>query len=209
MAEEYRVKQGDCISSIAFEKGFFSDTIWNHPNNSELKNKRKDPNILMPGDNVHIPDKRIREYSESTNQVYKYKCKNTPEKLRLQLLKENEPRANEQYELQIDSLKFSGSTDGQGRIEQSIPPNAKQGKLLLTNTEEIFQLSLGYLNPNDEVTGAQGRLRHLGFYFGPIDGKISPEMEHAIQEFQIYKDIEPNGELDANTQNALKESYGS
>ena len=99
MAEEYQVKQGDCIHSIAFEEGFFADTIWNHPNNSDLKSKRKDPNVLFPGDVVHIPDKRPREYSEATNQVYKYKCKNTPDKLKLQLLKENQPRANEVYEL--------------------------------------------------------------------------------------------------------------
>lgn len=209
MAENRQVKQGDCVSSIAFEHGFFPDTIWNHANNKELKDKRKDPNILMPGDVVFVPDKRIKEVSEPTNQVYKYKCKNTPEKLRLQLLKENEPRANEEYELEIDALKFSGKTDGQGRLEQSIPPNAKHGKLLLKKTEEVYQLSLGHMNPHDEITGAQGRLRHLGFYFGPIDGKISPELEHAIQEFQIYKDIEPNGELDEKTKNALKESYGS
>lgn len=209
MPINYQVKQGDGISSIAFEHGFFADTIWNHPNNAELKKKRENMNILMPGDIVFIPDKRLKEVSEPTNQVHKFKCKNTPEKLKLQLLKENEPRANEEYELEIDGLKFSGKTDGQGRLEQSIPPNADKGKLTLKKSEEVYQLLLGNLNPHDEITGAQGRLRHLGFYFGSIDGKKSPEFEHAVQLFQNSKDLEPNGELDAKTKDAMKEDYGS
>jgi hypothetical protein len=207
MPINYQVKQGDCISSIAFEHGFFADTIWNHSNNAELKKKREDPNVLMPGDIVFVPDKRLKEVSEPTNQVHKFKCKNTPEKLKLQLLKEDKPRANEEYELEVDDLKFSGKTDSQGRLEQSIPPNAKQGKLILQKGEEIYQLMLGHLNPHDEITGVQGRLRHLGFYFGSIDGKTSAEFEHAIQAFQISQDMEPDGELNAATLDALEKVY--
>lgn len=207
MATNYQVKQGDCISSIAFEHGFFADTIWNHPKNTELKERRKDPNVLFEGDIVHVPDIRVKEVSESTNQVHKFQCKNTPEKLKLQLFKENEPRENKEYELEIDGLKFSGTTDSQGRLEHSIPPNAKEGKLLLNNGEEIYQLGLGHLNPHDEISGVQGRLRHLGFYFGSIDGKSSPELDHAVQEFQISRDIEPDGELNDETINALEKVY--
>lgn len=209
MPINYEVKQGDCISSIAFEHGFFKETIWNHPNNAELKQNRKEQNVLMPGDIVFIPDKRIKEVSEPTNEVHKFRCKNTPEKLKLQLFKENEPRADEEYELVIDDLKFSGKLDSQGRLEQSIPPNAKQGQLTLKKDEEIYQLILGNLNPSDEITGAQGRLRHLGFYFGSIDGQISPELIQAIQEFQISGDLEPNGELDDRTMSAIKNAYGA
>jgi len=209
MQINYQVKQGDCISSIAFEHGFFADTIWNHPNNAELKKKRQDPNVLMPGDDVFIPDKRLKEVSEPTNNVYKFRCKNTPEKFRLQLLIDGEPRAGEEYELEIEDLKFSGKTDGQGRLEQSIPPNAKKGKLLLANGEEVYQLQLGRLNPSDEITGAQGRLWNLGFYFGAIDGKMSDELEIAIQEFQFAHDIEPDGELNQATKDAIERAYGA
>jgi hypothetical protein len=37
MAINHEVEEGDCIYSIAFENGFFADTIWNHANNAELK----------------------------------------------------------------------------------------------------------------------------------------------------------------------------
>ncbi len=208
MAINYTVKQGDCISSIAFKYGFFKDTIWNHPKNAELKQKRVDMNVLMPGDVVFVPDKQLKELSEPTDQVYKYKCKNTPEKFKLQLFIEDEPRANEEFELEIDGLKFSGKTDSQGKLEQSIPPDAKSGKLSLNKGEEVYQLLLGNLNPHNEITGVQGRLRHLGFFFGSIDGQLTDELEHAIQEFQITKDIEPDGELNTKTMDAIKQAYG-
>ena len=209
MPINYQVKQGDCISSIAFEKGFFPDTIWNHPSNAELKKKRENPNVLMPGDMVFVPDKRPKEVSEPTNQVHKFKCKNTPEKFKLQLLIGGEPRVGEEYELEIGDLKFSGKTDSQGRIEQSIPPNARNGKLILANGEEIYQLRLGNLNPSDEITGAQGRLWNLGLYFGAIDGKMSDELEEAILDFQFSRNIEPDGELNQATKDALEQAYGA
>lgn len=43
----YVVQKGDCLSSIAFGFGFLPDTLLNHPANAGLKQKRKDPNILL------------------------------------------------------------------------------------------------------------------------------------------------------------------
>lgn len=208
MPVNYQVKQGDCISSIAFEHGFFADTIWDHPENAELKKKRKDPYILMPGDVVFIPDKRLKEVSEPTDNVYKYRCKNTPEQFKIQLLRDEEPRAGEEYELEIEDLKFKGQTDSEGRIRQSIPPDAKRGKLIPSGGEEVYRLQLGNLNPSDEISGAQGRLLNLGYYFGPVDGKMSDELEEAIQEYQFANKIEPDGRLTPETKAALKADYG-
>ena len=86
--KRHQVKQGDCISSIAEENGFFWETVWNHPENKELKELREDPNILFPGDIVFVPDIRPKEVSEPTNQVHKYQVKNAPAKLTLRILKD-------------------------------------------------------------------------------------------------------------------------
>lgn len=92
MAEDYTVEQGDCISSIAFEHGFFWETLWNDSSNADLKSKRKDPNVLMEGDIVHIPDLRLKKESGATEQKHKFKLKGVPAKLKLKLMRPKPPK---------------------------------------------------------------------------------------------------------------------
>lgn len=91
MPTEHIVQAGDCIDSIAVRFGFFPDTLWKHGDNAELKEKRKDPNVLAPGDIVVIPDKRVKEESGATEQHHKFKRKGVPAKLRMKLMKPKEP----------------------------------------------------------------------------------------------------------------------
>jgi hypothetical protein len=91
MPEDYTVEQGDCISSIAFEHGFFWVTLWNHPQNSGLKDRRKDPNVLMAGDIVFIPDLRPTWVSKPTEARHRFTLKGVPARLRLRLIKNKDP----------------------------------------------------------------------------------------------------------------------
>src|ERR1051325_629326 len=91
MPEEYILKQGDCISSIAYERGFFWETLWNHSRNSELKTRRKDPNVLMAGDSLFIPDLAVGEEAGATEGRHRFKLKGVPAKLRLRLIKNKPP----------------------------------------------------------------------------------------------------------------------
>src|SRR5438270_3311259 len=162
MAEDYTVEQGDCISSIAFEHGFFWETLWNHSSNATLKTERKTPNILMEGDLVHIPDLAVKQECGSTEKKHRFKRKAVPAKFRIRLLDADEPRAREPYLLYIDGASYSGSTDGDGWIEWPILPNAKQGRLLLNGGDEQYTFMLGHLDPIDQITGLQSRLSSLG-----------------------------------------------
>jgi len=90
MPTDYQVKNGDCISSIAFDHGFFWETLWNHGSNSELKSKRKDSNVLQEDDVVHIPDLTLKQDSGATEQRHRFKLKGVPAKLHLRFLQPKE-----------------------------------------------------------------------------------------------------------------------
>ena len=128
--------------------------------------------------------------------------------LRLQLLDEGKPRANESYVLNIDGDLFTGITDADGMLEQRIPPDAKKGKVLIGEDQEEYLLYLNYINPINEISGVQGRLLNLGFDCGEIDGVLGPETEAALKEFQQKYKLSESGEIDEATRNKLLEVHG-
>ncbi|HEV7925628.1 MAG TPA: peptidoglycan-binding domain-containing protein [Verrucomicrobiae bacterium] len=210
MPQDYVVQSGDCISSIAYENGFFWKTLWNLSQNAGLKSKRKNPNVLLAGDIVHIPDLRIKQEPGATEKRHKFRLKGVPEKLRMKLLDANhKPRANLDYIIIIDGNSRRGTTDGNGELIESIPPNAKSGKIVLAgdNTHPIT-LSLGHLDPISEVSGLKSRLLNLGFYKGPIDGNFDDATKQAICAFQTKQGLPVTGVADDATTAQLQKAHG-
>jgi N-acetylmuramoyl-L-alanine amidase len=205
--KRHQVKQGDCISSIAEENGFFWETVWDHPENQELRELRDDPNILFPGDIVFVPDIRVKEVSEPTNEVHKFRVKNAPAKLKLRILKDGESRADEPFVLTIDGEeKEVGTISSDGNILISIPPTAEKGELTIGegDNKEIYELNLGYLDPIETTTGVKARLINLGFDCGKVDNEMNDETAEAISDFQSYiQHPNPSGEMDDQTRDAL------
>jgi N-acetylmuramoyl-L-alanine amidase len=206
MTVEHKVKQGDCISSIAEKYGLFWEKVWNHSNNAELKDKRKDPNVLYPGDVVFVPDKEDKEESCSTEQRHRFRAKGVPALVRLVLVDdESEPRKDEPYILEIDGELYSGTTDNDGKIEHRIRPNAREGKLLFgAEGEEEYLLQLGNLDPVEEISGVQERLQNLGFDCGKIDGHMGAKTESALRAFQKKYQLQVTGQPDEATRQKLK-----
>ena len=208
MPKEHKVKQGDCISSIAEINGLFWEKIWNHPKNAKLKEKRKDPNILYPGDVVFVPEKEEKQESGATEQRHRFRQKGVPAKLCLQLKAGDEPLANISYILFIDGEVFSGVTDDDGKLKHHIPPNAMHGKVLVGENQEEYLLDLGQIDPIDQVTGVQARLNNLGFDCGNVDGVPGPKTKAAIKEFQKQYDLTESVEINQQTLEKLREVYG-
>jgi hypothetical protein len=191
----HTVQQGDCLSSIAYENGFFWQTLWDADENADLKELRQDPRVLMPGDMVVIIDKRQDSYDGQTVQRHRFRMRGVPAKLRIQLMWNGQPRANEDYQLEIDDLKISGTTDGDGKIELTIPPNAKAGTLTIGKElrRRSYQLKLGALNPVDDISGLQQRLNNLGYWCGPSAGEMNDETRAAVRAFQTDAQIDSDG----------------
>lgn len=206
---EYTVQQGDCLISIAQNHGLFWKTIWNDSANAELKRLRMDPNVLMPGDVLQIPERRLKWVNGATEVCHRFVAKGTPAKLRLRLLQEGQPRANVSYVLILDGKIIRGTTDSDGWLEQSIPPGAQQGRLTIGESREEHRISLGHLDPVDQINGVQQRLRNLGFYGGPLDGQMNDGMRAALSLFQQKNGLQATGELDESTRNTLRERHKS
>jgi hypothetical protein len=212
MQKKYKVQPGDCLSSIAAEFGFSYEILWNNQENAALKQLRKDPNILFPGDVVTIPDRENRKENCTTASSHKFRRKNIPEILHLRLLDHNgNPRSALEYTLDAEGSITNGQTDENGELQSVISTDADIALLVLRNNgqEEVYELLLGELDPADEVTGAQARLINLGFDCGVIDGMLGPITASAILEFQHQYRITESGNADEITCAKLKEIHGS
>ena len=205
-----KLQQGDCLSSIALSNGFDPTTVWEHGNNSDLRDRRTNPNALLPGDSLFVPEIEEKQADAPTDKLTTFKLTVGPIRLRVRLTRHTKPRADEAYKLELDDgVTLEGSTDGDGWIDQPISITAKSGKLSLREGKEVHELKLGHLDPHDEPTGVQARLRGLGFYFGEIDGKIGPKTKAALRRFQEAQGLSITGEADDDTASALRDAYGS
>jgi N-acetylmuramoyl-L-alanine amidase len=201
------VSLGDSIPSLAKDNGFFPDTIWNHARNAGLRAKRKSQNQLFPGDEVFIPDLSKRTETRSTDGTYKFHRKGVPAKLVLQLKKLGQARKNEKYVLVVDGTTYNGTLDGEGKLQQFIPPDAKGGQLILSGGKEIIPIRIGDLNPIEELSGVQQRLNNLGLFCGNEDGTLDDQTTAAIRTFQQKSGLPVTGQVDGATKAKLLELH--
>jgi N-acetylmuramoyl-L-alanine amidase len=203
------VKQGDSLTSISDQHGFFWQTIWNHARNAELRRLRRNPNILMAGDRVFIPDKRAKEESAATGRVHSFRAKTVPARLILRLLDGRQrPRTGIRYTLDVDGQTFSGATNEDGVLSHVIPPGAATAHLRLQTGEE-WDLSIGHMNPIDYASGIQARLKNLGYYDGDASGTLDDATRDAIRAFQRAQGLAVTGEADDATREALVAAHQS
>jgi hypothetical protein len=208
---EHVVVQGECLASISVQYGFFWGTLWDHPDNAELKKLRADPNILRPGDVVVIPPKTPKVAVCRTGQSHRFRLKGVPPKLRLRLLKNDEPRTGEPYSIAVGDRTVQGVVGDDGLVEAFLPVRASEVRLRVgePGSETEYLLRLGHVDPLDTLAGAQARLRNLGLYQGEIDGTLGDSTRAALALFQLLNGLEETGELDEATRARLAESYRS
>ena len=207
MPIQHTVQEGECLASIAFQYGLFIDTFWNYDANSGLRSKRKNPYELVPGDVVTVPDKRVQQIGCGTDARHTFTRKGVPEKLRLRLTHDNQPRAGVPYTLIIDGKPFQGTTDADGAIEHALMPNAHQCSLRIGDGTEHYDLQLHDLQPITEDAGVRARLTNL-HYLRAGSGDADA-LNQAIASFQTDQGLPVTGTADAATCQKLQTQHGS
>jgi len=202
------VKQGECLSSIAKKMGYSWETIWNDSANAILREVRKDPNVLLPGDRIAVPAKLEKREAKPTEARHRFIRKGEPAFLRLKLLKDGEPRANEEYRLQIGSETRQGAFDPEGKLKEQINGDTERVKLFVgKDYEDEYDIELGDLSPAEGLRGVQERLNNLGFYAGKADGKWGRRTRAGLNRFREAIGLPPLEDFDASICETLRRMH--
>jgi hypothetical protein len=242
MSRIHRVRQGECLVSISFEKGLLPDTIWRHPANDELRRLRSNQHVLLPGDELRIPRIESRAEQAATGQRHRFVRHGVPARMRLRILHRpgapdennedgeldheesddqpnsreqepahSEPRSHTRYVVHIGGQSYEGTTDEAGCLEVPIPPTAEKALVILGEAphQEQMEVSLGIVDPVEEISGVQQRLVNLGYTPGPVDGILGPQTRAALRAFQADRGLRGSGEPDSATRDELVTAHGS
>jgi hypothetical protein len=212
----HRVEQGEHLSSIASKWGFIDfRTIWDHPENATLKSKRQNPNVLLPGDQLFIPDKQEKEIQAGTEKRHSFTV--DTQKLELRLVLEElylGPIANTKCELNVENNTIQLTSDDQGRIEQEIPSTAANAFLIVKDRNSplndiVVDIKIGHLDPVDSLSGQKARLNNLGYFAGDMAVNDEAMFKSAVEEFQCdHPPLKVDGLCGPKTQAKLKEVHG-
>jgi Putative peptidoglycan binding domain/LysM domain len=220
MATTYTVKPGDYLAKIAEDHGFFDpQTIWQHGDNADLRALRDNPNVLLPGDKLHIPDKRKRVETKPTDALHRFRVKRGKNLLRL-ILEDmyGKPLANAPCELTVDGTVFQVVSGGDGKIEQAIALTAQKAQLLVKDGKSALHgvtldIQIGHLDPVSERSGQAARLSNLGYFLGALDAAgddaSDAAFRSAVEEFQCDHGLAVDGDCGAQTQAKLLSVHGS
>lgn len=205
-AQVHRVKSGENLTRIAARYGINGwQKLWEASANRSLRKRRKNPNLLYPGDEVTIPGIDVHEIVRPTDQTHRIVVSAALVEFRVVVQDHNQlPYANEPYELRTadDSrgTPRTGSTDCKGKIAEQVLASTPRVEVYLPGPKLrwVFELNTllpipdeeSLLDPSDPATpelaikAMQARLLALGFPCGAVDGRVGPRTRAALALWQ-------------------------
>jgi hypothetical protein len=176
MAGKHVVEPGESPSQIAALYGFEEwATIYQHADNTDLREKRKDMGMLFPGDVVAILKRELRVFTLATGKRHRIVVKRPKSKLNVVVKDgEDEPLAGKAFELRASSLPepIAGTTTGDGNVACNLPVDLTQAQLVVWDSDDkkgmryVWVLALGGLFAPETESGVRQRLNNLGYHAG-------------------------------------------
>lgn len=215
MSRVHVVKQGEYLDQIAHRVGVRASDIWEHATNGELRGRRAHPNMLSPGDLLHIPEENepmpVPVVVGGTNRYSAY-VPRTAVSFIVQV--EGEPVSDEPFVIEGLAELRQGRTDADGTVRLEVPIDIRQVRVVFPRLARAFPVRIGELDPPDELSGVRQRLEHLGYGGWTLeDGPRAPapadraSLEAALRMFQRDHGIPPTGVVDDETQRALESDH--
>lgn len=216
MPATHIVKKGEHLGSIARDFGYENFSIlWDHPDNASLKQLRKDPMQLAPGDQVFIPDRVQLIFKRVTAASHDFKVNIDTLSLNLRLVEfDGKPLADKRVLVRVEAPETGAAssqdqqeltTDGDGNLSVEVASHVTSGSVEIDGV--AFALQIGALDPIETDRGVAQRLGNLG-YLVLDDDDLDPQLLRlAIEDFQADNDLETTGER-ADVEGKLAEVYG-
>lgn len=81
--------------------------------------------------------------------------------------------------------------------------------ILLFSTSNTTAFAFGEGSRGPDVFAAQGMLKSLGYYSGPIDGIYGPQMKAGVSQFQKKYGLQQTGAINGQTLQSILWAYGN
>lgn len=201
----YVVRAGDTLGRIARAAGQSPETVWSHPRNAALKSQRPHPEVLLPGDIVHLPDAPPEGARFQRGADNRYRADVPQVVARVALRLEGAALVDEAVVLMGAGEPRALRSDGDGRVELTVPLSAEHVELVLVDRGVTIPVAIGHLDPADTLSGQRQRLHHLGFLEAAHGGD---DLSSAVAAFQRAQRIAVTGALDEDTRAALVRAHG-
>jgi hypothetical protein len=218
------VKEHERMSSIADLYGFKDYHALYMAQTQEFRDKRPNPEILMPGDNITLVEKVDAKLPAKDKTKLKYEDDTALPEIRIHLQIGGKPFAKKDltivYQLpHAPGGMYAGkvTTDDKGIAKFKIDPRVAWMYLYSDKPKVRFALDLGTLRPAAEAGGVEQRLDNLGYRVrvGPIGASVGPAakeaqerlVKKAVQRFQEDHSQYPNGKVDAAFRAALVKAH--
>ena len=118
------------------------------------------------------------------------------------------PRANLKYTLVLENGQhIAGTTDGNGFLEEFVPPQCPSARLIISSDEE-YDVEIGSLNPVETESGVRQRLRNLGYLPRREDGE-SESGSAESEDSTVTRSAPDGGEEEDTVRPLFEESSGS
>lgn len=218
----YVVRSGDYLSSIARNFGTTPDAIWSDPANADLKKKRRNPEILAPGDVLFLRRVKPKWLSVTVGSTNSFTGKVPTAQVQVVLRDSaGTPLANKNVTTSPKLGDDPLSTDGSGLLTLVVPLTLRTISVVVADSGPRFDIRVGGLDPHDTPSGLLSRLRQLGHvaHEDHAIGRRSWLMPHAravgqlalargIESFQRANDREVTGEPSADLHDAVRQAHG-
>ncbi|WP_437963477.1 peptidoglycan-binding domain-containing protein [Sorangium sp. So ce260] len=211
----YLIRQGDYLTRLAQRMGFRAEDVWNHPKNKELKARRRNPEILQPGDVLYVPDESDvppRPITAGALNRFKAKVPTVQVKIKLET-RVGEPIANKAFRVEcIRRASLDGVTDASGLARFEVPIHVPDVLLTIEEVGLRYTVRIGHMDPVEEMSGVAKRLVQLGYLSREfaVDGNVDMvALSAAVADFQRAEGLAATGELNDAVRDAIVRSHGA